>query len=524
MSENKYKKAMDGVCDRQFRLTGEEMLEKAKASSAERNITMNAAKKRNIIGKFIGTAAACVVISGTVASAMGYGPLGDSFRRFFGKDEVTAKIIDEGHFCEIGKELSDDMFTVVLVSVTGDLSSPKMLFDITVKDEQLAAENDRLQIYVYTLSEEKYLNELDHYGMWDAYGEKDPEVNNLYHVCMNSASSFMINEEEVIAAVKQISFENDSVNNKFDYDVNMEYRFTVPKQALKETVREYYDDILMNSGNIDYRLFFCEFGAYDSLFKFKYDFLGTELAGGETDYDKLDEKFDKDWHRFSDTFILSVDGTEYEPKELGYGYCDEEGEAFEAGTCSTWMTFPSVDYENAENVTLFAGGKAYELKGKAQELKNEPVNPRPDNEKYKETDALSTYDYDNGEVGQYFDDIVLSSGNVDYRLFYCRYGKDETSMTVKFDFLGTELAGDETDYDKIDEKFDKDWHRFSDTFILSVDGTEYEPKELGYSYYDKDGESFEPGTCSIGLTFPGINFAEAESVTLTANDKTIILK
>ena len=524
MSENKYKKAMDGVCDKQFRLTGEEMLEKAKASSAERNITMNVAKKRNIIGKFIGAAVACVVISGTVASAMGYGPLGDSFRKFFGKDEVTAKIIDEGHFCEIGQELSDDMFTVVLVSVTGDLSSPKMLFDITVKDEQLAAENDRLQIYAYTLSEEKYLNDLDNYAMWDAYGEKDPEVNNLYHVCMNGASSFMINEEEVIAAVKQISFENDSVNNKFDYDVNMEYRFTVPKQALKETVREYYDDIPMNSGNIDYRLFFCEFGAYDSLFKFKYDFLGTELAGGETDYDNLYAKFDKDWHRFSDTFILSVDGTEYEPKELGYGYCDEEGEAFEAGTCSTWMTFPSIDYENAENVTLFAGGKAYELKGKAQELKNEPVNPRPDNEKYKETDALSTYDYDNGEVSQYFDDIVLSSGNVDYRLFYCKYGKDETSVTVKFDFLGTELAHGETDYNNVIDAFDDDWHAFAANFILTVDGVEYEPKELGYSYCDTEGEAFEAGTCSTWLFFPGINYAEAESVTLTANEKTIILK
>ena len=92
------------------------------------------------------------------------------------------------------------------------------------------------------------------------------------------------------------------------------------------------------------------------------NFLGTDLAGGETDYDNLYAKFDKDWHRFSDTFILSVDGTEYEPKELGYGYCDEEGEAFEAGTCSTWLFFPGINYAEAESVALTANEKTIILK------------------------------------------------------------------------------------------------------------------------------------------------------------------
>ena len=73
-------------------------------------------------------------------------------------------------------------------------------------------------------------------------------------------------------------------------------------------------------------------------------------------------KFDWYWHKFAGGFILTVDGVEYEPQELGYSYCDTEGEAFEAGQCSTWMTFPSIDYVGAESITLTAGGQTYDLK------------------------------------------------------------------------------------------------------------------------------------------------------------------
>ena len=363
MKNTEYRKAMDDVCDKHFNITAEEMLAKAKSSpDTERNITMTGTKKRNIIGKFIGAAAACVVISGTAASAMGYGPLGDSFRRFFGKDEITAEIIDEGHYCSVGQDLTDGSFTVLLDSVTGDKSSPKLLFEVTVTDEELAEKNDRLHLFAYVLNEDKYLNHLDEYGMCDAWGEKDPNVSNMYHVCMNGPSAFMINEEEVIAAVKQISFESDPVNRQFDYDVNMEFRFTVPDQALKQTYSEYYYGNVLQDSGIDYDLFYAEFGSYETLLKVKYDFLGTELAGGETDYYKVMDKFDWYWHKFAGGFILTVDGVEYEPQELGYSYCDTEGEAFDAGQCSTWMTFPSIDYVGAESITLTAGGQTYDLK------------------------------------------------------------------------------------------------------------------------------------------------------------------
>ncbi len=363
MNENRYKKAMDDVCDKHFNLTAEEMLAKAKASAGtERDITMKKTTKRRIIGRIIGTAAACLIISGTTATALGYGPLSETFRSFFGKDETTAEIIEQGHYCNVGQEQSDGIFTVMLDSVTGDKTSPKLIFKVTVNDKVLAEKNDRLKLSAYILNEDKYYNHIDEYGTWDAYGEKDPQVNNMYHVCMDGPAAFMINEEEVIAAVKQISFENDPENQVFDYDVDMEYRFIVPDKALKDSFMDFSKDIILNSGNVEYKLHYAEYGSYDSSFGFTFDFLGNDLAGDETDYTAVCGKFDNDWHEFAKDFILSVDGVEYSPKEIGYSYCDTEGEAFEAGKCSTWMSFPSVDFESAESVELIAGGETYRLK------------------------------------------------------------------------------------------------------------------------------------------------------------------
>jgi len=354
---------MDDVCDKYFNLTAEEMLAKAKASvDTEMEITMKKSTKRSIIGKLVGAAAACIVISGTAVSAMGYGPLGDTFRRFFGKDETTAEIIEQGHYSEIGQTRSDGIFTVTIDSVTGDKTAPKLLFDVTVNDETLAQTNARIRLFAYILDEENYNNNLEQYGMWDAYGVKDPDINGLYHVCMDGPSAFMVNEAEVITAVKKISFDSDPENRVFDYDVDMEYRFTVPDQALKNSYLDTVTGVTVRDGDVDYDLFYVEYGSYDTLFKFKFGFLGTDLAGGETDYYNVCDKFDNEWHKFAGSFVLTVDGVEYAPQELGYSYCDTEGEAFDAGTCSTWMTFPSIDYTRVDSITFTAAGVTYTLK------------------------------------------------------------------------------------------------------------------------------------------------------------------
>ena len=141
MNRNRYQTAMQDVCDKYFTLSAEEMLAKAKASAGtERTITMKSTKKKGII-KIFGISAACAVISGTAVTAMGYGPLGETFRKLFEVDKTTEKIMEEGHSAEIGLEQSADVFKIEIVSVTGDEMYPKLFLDVTVNDETLAANN-----------------------------------------------------------------------------------------------------------------------------------------------------------------------------------------------------------------------------------------------------------------------------------------------------------------------------------------------------------------------------------------------
>ena len=508
MKQNRYQKAMQDVCDKHLTLTAEEMLAKAKASAGtERTITMKKSTKKSIIYKIIGISAACAVISGTAVTALGYGPLGESFRKFFGIDKTTEEIIDQGHYAEIGQEQSDGAFTVKLVSVTGDEMNPKLFFDVTVNSETLAANNDTLRLFAYILDEDNYQNHLEDYGMWDGVGTKDPEIGNLYHVCMNGASAFMVNQQEVIAAVKQIQFENDPEREQYEYAVNMEYRFKVPEIALKESCQAYYEDITISSGELNYDLMYADFGAYESMLTFNYDFLGTSLAGGVTNYDDVSEQFDAYWHDFAKDFILTVDGTDYAPQELGYSYCVNDSDAIGAGRCSTWLSFPGIDYANAELITLTAGGQTYTLKdGKEEEYVNDVGD-------FLQTDEFS--------------DITLSSDNVDYALYMTEYYTNETDLLFKYDFRNSPLAGGETDYHNyhaIAGAFDADWEAFAGNFVLTVDGTAYTPSSMGCSYAAQEGDYLEPGMCSTSIYFPGIDYENATKITLTAGDVTVILK
>ncbi len=498
---------MQDVCDKFFTLSAEEMLAKAKASAGtERTITMKSTKKKGII-KIFGIAAACAVISGTAVTAMGYGPLGESFRKLFEVDKTTEKIMEEGHSAEIGLEQSADVFKIEIVSVTGDEMYPKLFLDVTVNDETLAANNDSLQLFAYILDEDTYRNHLEEYGMWEGEGVKDAEVSNLYHICMNGPSAFMVNEQEVIALVRKIHFDNDPEKAQYDYAVNMEYRFTVPRTALKQSVAKYYDNITIKSRELDYDLEYAEFGSYESLFYFTFDFLGTSLANGATDYDHyVNERFDDYWNDFVKDFVLTVGGTDYKPQEIGSSYYVDDDAALGSKRCSTWMSFPAIDYANAELITLTAGGQTYTIK----DGKDEPDDS---------IEACQHYDT--------YSDIIFSSDSVDYELNMAGYFSDEVILEFKYDFRKSVLAGGETDYhnyDSVSGAFDADWEKFADKFVLTVDGTEYSPSTKGRGYCYQEGEYLEPGMCGTILYFPGFDYDSASQIKLTAGDMTVVLK
>lgn len=363
-----YKAQMNGFCDANCKTTAEDILKRAKEKSMSgknENETDNVVdfterKTKKKAWKALIPAACFLLISTTALAATGH--LEELFRNIF-KDETTAEIVEEGYLYEIHQTQEEDIFKSELVAVTGDAATPKLVFDVYVSDEQVVRNNDQIRMLAYVLGEEQYENELDQYGPWEAYGQKDDEIPNLYHVSMTGPSVWMTSGEPVVVDILQI---NVDLQNELwtTYETNMVYRFTPPTELYHPVSDAYYEDMKFSYGGIDYYLNNATFGVYRSELGFQYDFVGTTFAGKETDYAVLEEKLHSNWLEFVDSLVLVVDGKEYKvnPDDKGYTWCDVKGEAIGKNRCGIYPSFPSVDYENAESVILKAGDTSYTLK------------------------------------------------------------------------------------------------------------------------------------------------------------------
>lgn len=375
-----YKEQMNVFCNANCKITAEDILMRAKEQRSmdaddvledKQDTEMKSDKKDNIVHfkerkkkkkawKAL-VPAACFLLIGTTTLAA-TGQLGDLFRYIF-KDETTAEIVDEGYLYEVHQVEEEDIFKIELVAVTGDAATPKLVFDIYVNDEKVVKNNDQIRMLAYILGEEQYENELEKYGPWEAYGEKDEEVENLYHMSMTGPPVWMTSGEPVVVDIWQINvdLQNDIWTT---FETNMVYRFTPPADVYHPVSYEYYEDIKFSYGGIDYYLNNATFGPYRSDLGFQYDFVGTTLSGDETDYAVLEEKLHANWLEFVDTLVLVVDGKEFkvDPNDKGYTWCDVKGENLKKNRCGITPVFPSVNYEKAESVILKAGDTSYTLK------------------------------------------------------------------------------------------------------------------------------------------------------------------
>ena len=659
VNTNRYQKAMNSVCDTHFPMKAAEMLEKAKKAADPKNITdhdekevlnmkMTQKSNENIILRVVAgitVTAACMGIAG----ALGYAVF--SMKRNIAAPpaattSITAKNTEAGtqttepaavpgiEMIHIGKERSDELLTIRLDSITGDTLSPKLLWDVTVRDAEVAAKYDRIQLSAFILDEENYANHMDEYCMCEAYGEKDSEVDNLYHVCMDGASAFMQRNSQVVAAVKQVLFQNGSGTSEVR-NVNMEYRFTVP-DTMRESTQVFPSGITLSSGNVDYDLFLTEFGAYETLFQFEFDYLDSKLAGGKTDYSEVEDFFDKDWQDYAKNMVLTVDGTAFAPTELGCSYYNED-----KAVCSTWLSFPGVDYEAADQIILTSGGQTYQLKKDQNKTEQQQKDFVPENESKigmeqsndlltvrlnsiagdslspkilwdvtvkdaalaadnsriqlsayildeetyanhmdeyamcegygeKDPDVNNLYhicmdapsyfmsnwqqlvvavrqvyfDHDNvkhqnrysinleylltipegalkEQWEEEYSDIKVSSKNADYALVHGEYGSYNSYLRFNFVFKDSPLAKGAGCYEDVMDRFNRDWNKLINDFVLIVDGTEFTPDDL---VYGTDCYSETEGLCSTWVSFPGFDYENAKQVSLKVGEQIYTLK
>ncbi len=357
--KNEYKKQMDAFCEMTCNVTADDIMRKVQAAqenhpSGEDNVIKFSEKTKKKTVQRLMILAACLVLMMTTALAA-TGKFGDMFRNIFG-DETTADIVDKGYLYEVHQTQTKDIFTVELVAITGDAETPVIVFDVYINDEKLAAENDRIQMLAYTLGVEQFEQELDKYGPYEAYGEKDAEIDNLYHFSIVGAPVWMTRGEEFVVSICQINLDiNDDIWTT--YEPNIEYRLTVPQELFHPVSYEYYDQVSFKYEGSEYHLNRVECGPYRTQISFWFDLEGEEFDAAVAD--PLDEELRQDnkWAEFAKTLTLVVDGVEYkvDSEQRGLVWLDDEAEAGTKNRCYVHPVFASIDFDGASEVYLKAG-------------------------------------------------------------------------------------------------------------------------------------------------------------------------
>lgn len=381
MGKDSYRSQIDKFCNENCNVNAEDIYRLAVEREVEKDgkvMEFKKVKKGKAWMKGLATAACFLVMGTTVLAATGtleeiYDSIYDKYfkeNKYADKDDVTPEIIDEGYLYEVGLTEEEDIFKVDFVAVSGDDKTPVLLFDVYVNDEELVAENDSLRMLAYTLGVEQYENQLDEYGPNEAYGEKDPEIPNLYHVSMVGSPAWMCSGEPVVVCVSQLNFglENEIWTT---YEVCMEYRFTPPVTSYHPTTTEYYDgqDIVIendyDSDNIvKYSLERVEYGPYRADVYFKIETPIVETGEGFDPYEEIRES----WVGFLPNVKLVVDGVEYgvevTDENTGFTWSDGDGDdMFSAGdNYGVWASFPSIDYGNVTSIQIKCGDDVFTLK------------------------------------------------------------------------------------------------------------------------------------------------------------------
>ena len=376
-----YKREVDSFCEKAYTISGEEVLAMAKRNeiNSGEKIKVKGVRSMRTIG-FV--AAACVAFSSVTAfaaaGAAGYGPMAGLFRETL-HDEVTASIVDEGHIYTPMMTASDGIFRADLIAVTGDGAAPKLLFDFYIDDPEVAAANDEVRLLVYTLGEEQYRNELDKYGPNEAYGKRDPEINNLYHVSVTGTPFWMTTGEPFIAAIRQVGLDIEG-DYWTEHEVNMEYLVTAPETAFRETVTKYYGGEYLDNDGVRYNLTMADFGSYgtDLLFWFQYPGSGEPEVFENDIQEKCQETADR--------FVIVTDKGEYRIKEengVGY-YCDTEAETGFKDRCYMTACFDAVDLEGVQWAELRFGDTVIDLIGSGSDDQEEQAEQEDQQEQTEE--------------------------------------------------------------------------------------------------------------------------------------------
>lgn len=404
---NIYIEQTNRFCDANCKITAEDILAKAKQRQAEdtaeqktdTNVTSvkeeisadKADKKKEkttIKTKFFriaGTVAACMgifLLSGTTILAV-TGDLETFIRNIF-TDGATAEIIEDGHIYPIDDYQDCGDFALKLVAISGDKDNPQVIMDVYIKDDALAAANDRIFLTAYVLGEEQYANEREQYGTTGWYGTKDPEVPNLYHVTFRGAPAWLATGNEAVIAVEEIFTDISpeetgdlaywSMRNYLEVDlgeppftiheIGYQYYVTVPEDTYAGITTRHYHSVVLEGEKYDFVLESVEYGSYETRLTFYINYPEGTAPADEEEKAAIVSELQRRWLGVGSSIVIIADGEEYKFTEgfLGNMKWSYDGTTNNLKRGYVTATIPAIDYFDTESIILQFGNQVIDLK------------------------------------------------------------------------------------------------------------------------------------------------------------------
>jgi|GEM_PF-3552041 len=418
-----FERALSEVSDRYTFSTDRELAIKIRERAKNMEKKKFKMKKPAVIAASV---AAAAVLTASVG-AVSFGLLSEMFTKYFG-DSATKRLADDGYiytaenyaedntsdgserlYPVMGETLEKGIFTAKVLGIAGDTQDPMMLIDITVNDPETAATSDIIGVYTQTIGVGEFENKRESYGLFYSKGVRDEEDPSLYHVSARVPPLWVTQGEETVFDIVSIHTlgDNDSykafskeyyaelnglpenaiISNSYYWvqelddfgisptevssrikvhDVEMQFRFTIPENVLKEAPRKYYylsDEFDKLGYEVDGTVFYLcysEFGAHETYFSFDCGKFENEIDdNGVWPFDKHEKAME-----VAGQFVLTVDGTEYKPDiDTARIFRDSEGNTtlMIKDMCYLQLRFPAVDFENAQSITLSANGISCEI-------------------------------------------------------------------------------------------------------------------------------------------------------------------
>lgn len=390
MDTKQYKQQIDLFCEKNCTLSAQDILDAAKKKQQKSEI--KAVHKKLTWKRFVAVAAASVATVGVfsiIAGATGFGPMSKLFHKKASNvapnnaqqahdDAISGELSDEGYVFYINEMQHKEDFVVTFVGVTGDWNTPQMLFKITCYDDEYVKTHSVLNVMVYAgISEEVYAKR---------YDVKKREVGQYIDDCFyyESATASQCEDEPstylltygvypvyvypgatIVTEVRSI---RETAESYIDYDeqdeimLNMKFAFDIPEDihALAKVTRLRYEfdeaPVFTGTHDVEYHVVYITFSRYKTEVEMEYVYEDTDLAYIDVDFWENYEDAELALHGTGGDMRLVVDGVTYETTGLG-GVCSTP-----TGIKRGFVTFPEIDFDQAESVVLIYGDQSIHLK------------------------------------------------------------------------------------------------------------------------------------------------------------------